>query len=233
MRAVILAGGKGKRLMPYTAILPKPLMPVGDRPILEIIILQLKRCGFTHITMAVGHLASLIQTFFGDGSRWGVKIDYSIEDSPLGTAGPIGLIDDLSDDFLVINGDILTDLNFALLMEQHKQSGAMATVSSYEKKVEITLGILETEQNRVTKYIEKPTLTYRVSMGVYAMNVSVLTYITKGAPLDFPDLFTSLVAADERVMSYDFDGVWFDIGRVEDYEEAVVSFQAHTNIFLT
>ncbi len=168
MRSVILAGGEGQRLRPYTTILPKPLMPVGSQPVLEIVVRQLRRSGFNHLTFAVGYLAGLIQAYFGDGGRFGVTIDYSIEHEPLGTAGPLSLISPPSDDFLVMNGDILTDLDYAQLMKAHKASGAIATLAVFQKPVPISLGVLELDDDdHVIKYTEKPTLHYLVSTAIY------------------------------------------------------------------
>lgn len=222
MRAVILAGGRGQRLLPYTAVLPKPLMPVGDRPILELVIGQLREAGFTRLTFAVGHLAGLIQAYFGDGRRFGVTIDYSIEAGPLGTAGPLGLIDDLEDDFLLMNGDVLTDLDFASLMAAHRASGAVATVAVYRKAVDVTLGVLTLdEDSRVVAYDEKPALHFLASSGIYCMRPSVRAWLEPGVACDLPDLVRRLVAAGERVNGHQFGGYWLDIGRHEDYERAI------------
>lgn len=220
-RAVVLCGGKGMRLRPYTSVLPKPLMPVGDRPILEIVISQLRRAGIDRVTMAVGYLASLIQAYFGDGQRFGVTIDYSMEDKPLGTAGPLSLIARPSSDFLVMNGDVLTDLDYGELLERHRRSGAIATVPVYHKKVEITLGVLDlTEDGRVTGYTEKPTLFYPVSTGIYCFRPEVLDYLRRGEPCDVPDLVVRLIEAGEEVRGVPVEGYWLDIGRHEDYEIA-------------
>lgn len=226
MRAVILAGGKGTRLAPYTVAFPKPLMPVGELPILEIVVRQLRHYGFKRITMAVGHLAELIQTFFGDGSKFGLTIDYSREDRPLGTAGPLHLIPDLDETFLVMNGDLLTDLNYGQLMRWHDEQKNDATIGVYEKKVSIDLGVLERDgDNRIVDYKEKPTLTYEVSMGVYVFSKSILQYVPKGH-FDFPDLVLELIRRGRPIRGYRFQGLWLDIGREEDYAKAVETFEA-------
>lgn len=233
MQAVILAGGKGTRLRPYTAILPKPLMPIGDIPILELVVGQLKRAGFTEIIMAVGHLASLIQAYFGDGSRSGIKIRYSHEKEPLGTAGPIALIEGLEPPFLVMNGDVLTNLDYRDFARYHQQESCTATIAMYSKPVNITLGVIEAnETSDITDYIEKPTLHYQVSMGVYAFSESVLRYIEPWKYLDFPDLIKSLLANGEKVKGYPFKGIWLDIGRKEDYEQAIEVFEGSRDEFL-
>jgi NDP-sugar pyrophosphorylase family protein len=218
VRAIILAGGKGTRLAPYTTVFPKPLVPVGDMPILEIVVKQLKLFGITRITLAVGHLAELIVAYFGDGSRHGVQIDYSREEQPLGTAGPLSLIGNLDDTFLVMNGDLLTTLDFRGLLARHRTSGAVATIAAYERQTKIDLGILEIDgQNRITGYIEKPTYTNRVSMGIYAFEPQVLSFVPKDAHFDLPDLIIRLLQAEQDVRASVFDGFWLDIGRPADY----------------
>lgn len=225
MQAVILAGGKGTRLAPYTTVFPKPLMPIGDMPILEIVIRQLKKHGFTKIVLAVGHLAELIEAYFGDGSKWGVEITYSREDEPLGTAGPLALLDDLDENFLVMNGDLLTDINYSDLMRHHLESGALSTISMYTKDVPISLGVLELNSNgNITDYIEKPTLKYKVSMGIYIFNKNILNHIERGKYLDFPDLIKALIQKGENVSGYMFEGYWMDIGRHEDYARVLEEF---------
>ena len=226
MQAIILAGGKGTRLAPYTTVFPKPLMPIGDMPILEIVIRQLKKHGFTKIVLAVGHLAGLIEAYFGDGSKWDVEITYSREDEPLGTAGPLALIDDLDENFLVMNGDLLTNIDYSDLMRHYLESGALSTVSMYTKDVPISLGVLELDgEGNITDYIEKPTLKYKVSMGIYMFNKSILNYIERGKYLDFPDLIKNLIQKGENVSGYMFEGYWMDIGRHEDYAKVLDEFE--------
>jgi NDP-mannose synthase len=232
MKAVILAGGKGSRLAPYTTVLPKPLMPIVDMPILEIVLNQLKRCGFTDIVIAVGHLASLIKAYFGDGSGVGIRIEYIFEATPLGTAGPLGNIEGLDETFLVMNGDILTDLDYAELVDQHKSGGSMMTIATYRRKVKIDFGVLETESGYVSEYIEKPTLDYLVSMGVYVMEPEVRRHIKKDEYLDLPDLVRLLLASGEKVRAYPFEGRWLDIGRQEDFLEAQARFEENRDQFL-
>ena len=235
MRAVILAGGKGQRLRPYTTVLPKPLMPIGDMPILEVVLRQLKRAGITRVTMAVGHLAELLQAFFADGRRLGLDIDYSIEDRPLGTVGPLTLIPGLEDakTFLMMNGDVLPTLDYGALIRRHVDSGAAATIATYRREVKIDFGVIETNSDeRLTGYVEKPSFDYRVSMGVYCFDARVLRLLEHAVYRDFPDLVKSLIAAGEPVLSYGFDGYWLDIGRPDDYATAIEEFETHRHLFL-
>lgn len=223
MKAVILAGGRGTRLKPYTTVFPKPLMPIGNRPILEIIIRQLKSQHFSEIILTVGYLGELIMAYFGDGSKLGVNIRYSREEQPLGTAGGLGLIkDELDDTFLMINGDTLTTLNFSDLIDYHKRNSAIATMALKKRQIRIDFGVIEvdTSNSEVKAYIEKPTLENLVSMGVYVLNPEVLEYIEPNEYLDFPELIRSLLADGRTVKGYIFDGYWLDIGRPEDYERA-------------
>lgn len=226
MKAVVLAGGKGTRLAPYTKILPKPLMPIGDMPILEILLRQMRRAGVDEVILTVGHLSGLLNAFFQDGSRWGLNIRYSYEDKPLGTAGPLSLVDGLDDTFLVTNGDVLTNLELKDLIAFHRSSRAVATIATHTRRVHVDLGVIRFDahpgrSNRVTGYIEKPTYDFRVSMGIYVFEPRVLQYVERNQRLDFPDLVLRLLQAGERVMGYPFDGYWQDLGRPDDYEQAV------------
>lgn len=232
MRAVILAGGKGTRLAPYTTVLPKPLMPIGDMPILEVVIRQLARHGFVDITLAVGHLAELVTAYCGDGSKFGVRIDYSREDQPLGTAGPIALVPSLHETFLVMNGDLLSTLDYSAMWNHHKERGAIATLASYRRDIKIDLGVIEAEDGWVKDYIEKPTYHYAVSTGIYIFEPRILNYIQRGSRLDLPELVLRLLAENQKVNIYNFDGYWLDIGRHDDYETAMEEFAAHRADFL-
>jgi NDP-sugar pyrophosphorylase family protein len=228
VKAVILAGGKGTRLRPYTTVLPKPLMPIGERPILEILIRQMSAKGFKDIIVTTGYLAELIMTFLGDGSKFGVKIKYSKEAKPLGTAGGLGFIkDDLSGDFLMVNGDLLTTLNFADLVDYHRKNQAVATIALKKRQIHIDFGVIELEgsTNNIKGYAEKPTMESFVSMGVYVLNTDVLKYIRTDEYLDFPNLIQILMAAGQTVKGYVFDGYWLDIGRPDDYEKANTDIQ--------
>jgi NDP-sugar pyrophosphorylase family protein len=222
MKAVILAGGKGTRLKPYTTVFPKPLMPIGDKPILEIVVRQLKSHGFDEIIMAVGHLAELIMTFFDDGSKFGVEIDYSRENKPLGTAGGLGLIkNELNETFLMLNGDVLTTLDFSDLVNYHKRNEAIATIALKKRDVKIDFGVVEIDDNNsIVGYTEKPKIDYLVSMGVYVFEPNVLEYIRENEYLDFPDLIKKLISNGKTVKGYVYDGYWLDIGRPNDYEKA-------------
>ena len=228
-RAVILAGGKGTRLRPYTTVLPKPLMPVGDRPILDVVIRQLRARDFDRITISTGYLAELIEAFFRDGSAHGIPVDYVREDEPLGTAGALSLVDGLDEDFLVMNGDVLTDLDYGRLLDDHRASDAVATIATHSRTIEISLGVLafddHADDTRLTGYYEKPRIDYEASMGVYCFSPRVLEHVERGKRLDFPDLILRLVAAGETVRAWRSDDFWLDIGRHDDYEQAQEEFE--------
>jgi NDP-sugar pyrophosphorylase family protein len=224
-RAVILAGGRGTRLAPYTTVLPKPLMPVGDRAILDVVVRQLQSAGVERVTIAVGHLAHLIQAVFGDGSRHGLRIDYEEEETPQGTAGPLATIEDLDDTFLMLNGDVLTTLDYRTLIDAHERSGSLLTIATHERSVNIDYGVLHVDDgSRVVGFDEKPTLAYTVSMGVYVLEPAVRAFVPASRPFDLPDLVQSLLDAGERVGAFPYDGYWLDIGRRDDYERAVAEF---------
>lgn len=226
MKAVILAGGKGTRFAPYTKVLPKPLMPIGDMPILEVLLRQMKNAGISDVILTVGHLAELLRAFFQDGDQYGLNIEYSIEDKPLGTAGPLALVaDQLDETFLVANGDVLTTLDIGELIQSHRQSGAIATIASHTRQVKIDLGVLQINgSDELTGYIEKPTYNLFVSMGIYVFESRVLEFIPGNQYLDFPDLVLKLIEAGETVRGHRFDGYWQDLGRPDDYEKAVEDF---------
>ena len=223
-RAVILAGGKGSRLAPYTTVLPKPLLPVGDRAILDVVVRQLHVAGFDDLTIAVGHLAHLIAAVFGDGAAHDVKIEYHEEHSPRGTAGPLATIDGLDETFLMLNGDVLTTLDFRALVDFHVEQGNALTIATHKRDVYVDYGVLHTSGERVVGYEEKPTLGYLVSMGVYVLEPSVRRFVPADRPFDLPDLVLALLEAGEPVGSFAYDGYWLDIGRHDDYERAIAEF---------
>lgn len=233
MKAIVLAGGKGTRLAPYTTILPKPLMPIGEMPILEVLLRQMKRAGVNHVVLTVGHLSALLRSYFGNGEQWGLDISYSSEDKPLGTAGPIALVNGLDKTFLVTNGDVLTTLNLRKLITFHKQKGGIATIAAHRRQVKIDLGVIQWDgEDRVSGYVEKPTTDYTVSMGIYVFEPRVLDYIPAGEYLDFPDLILKLLANGERVSGYTFDGYWMDLGHPDDYIQANNDFNRMKTQFL-
>jgi NDP-mannose synthase len=230
-RAVILAGGEGTRLRPYTTVLPKPLMPIGDRPVLDIVVRQLKAHGFERITMATGYLAELIEAFFRDGESYGIAIDYFREHEPLGTVGALALIEGVADDdVLVMNGDVLTDIDYGALLERHRASDAAATIATKERQIQVSLGVLRfadtDDPTRLTGYDEKPAIDYVASMGVYCFAPRALAHIKPGERLDFPDLVLRLIAAGDIVRSWLSDDYWLDIGRHDDYEQAQEEFES-------
>lgn len=233
MRAVILAGGKGMRLRPYTTIMPKPLVPVGDRPILERMIRQLAREQFTRIDLSVGHLGGLIKAYFEEtGLPEGIELHYWWEDKPMGTAGALRAIEGLEQagSFLVMNGDILTTLRFGDLLRYHDASDAALTIGTHRKDVRVELGVVESEDRRVTGYVEKPTMRYDVSMGIYAYSAAVLEHIPAGR-FDFPDVVQALLKAGERVATYPDRGIWYDIGTVAEHQRAVEEIEANPDLF--
>lgn len=234
MHAVILAGGRGVRLRPYTTSLPKPLMPIGDEfSILDIVLTQLAQRGFESATLAIGYLGNLIRSYVGDGSRWGMSVDYATENSPLGTIGPVlQILDRLPAHFLVMNGDVLTDLDYADLLTQHVNDSAPLTVATYQREVKIDFGVLAAEDKRIVDFTEKPTLTYRVSMGVYGMSRRTLENYPSGVPLGFDELVLDLLASNRPPREFSFDGYWLDIGRPDDYDRANAEFDSIRGVLL-
>ena len=228
-RAVILAGGRGTRLAPYTSILPKPLMPVGDRSILEIVVEQLAAHGVHRFTFSVGYLSHLIRAVFENRSNGHVDIDFVQEEVPLGTAAPLRLVDGLDDTFIVMNGDVLTTLDFAGLVRHHRARGNALTIATHERSVTIDYGLLQIADDRVIGFQEKPSIVSAVSMGIYVMQPQVLEFVPPDGAFDFPDLVLALLAADHPVGSYRHEGVWFDIGRRDDYEQAVLAWEQQQN----
>jgi NDP-sugar pyrophosphorylase family protein len=232
MRAVILAGGRGTRLAPYTTVLPKPLVPMGDRPILELMIRQLYHEGFRTIDLCMGHLGELIHVYLSEGVRLPDELDlrYHWEQEPLGTAGPLRTIEGLDVPFLAMNGDILTDLSYASLMHAHEEGGAALTIASHRRDIHIDLGVIEGDGDRVTRYVEKPTMDFQVSMGIYAYSPSAVRHIPDG-PFDFPEVVDALIAAGERVAIHPHRGTWFDIGTPADHEQALAEIRRSPGLY--
>jgi NDP-mannose synthase len=221
----VLAGGLGTRLRPFTSSLPKPLVPIGDVPILEIVLRQLARHGFGRVTIAIGHLGWLIREAVGDGSQWGVEVDYALEERPLSTIGPVIQIRDrLPEHFLVLNGDILTDLDYAALLRDHVSAGAPLTIATFHRTVDVDFGVLQIDGAEVAGFQEKPVLDYAVSMGVYGLSRATLAGYPAGEPFGFDQLVLDLLRRGLRPRSHRFDGYWLDIGRPEDYERANADF---------
>lgn len=222
MKAIILAGGKGTRLQPYTTNFPKPLMPVGERPILEIVINRLRESNITDIIITTGYLEELIKAFFKDGSKFGVNIKYTQEDQPLGTAGPLNIIrDQLIDTFLLMNGDILCDINFNDLLDYHKRHRNTATVALTKRKVHIDFGVVTINQDYLfSSWQEKPTLEYMVSTGIYLFEPEALSSLPEKGFFNLPDFILAIQKDKKKVSGYVHKGYWLDIGRPEDYEKA-------------
>ena len=227
VKAIILAGGKGKRLAPYTSVIPKPLMPIGGLPILEVIVKQLVHFGVREMIFTVSPQSEpLLSAYFGEGKRYKTHILYSREEKPLGTAGPLSVLKDLPDTFLVMNGDILTTLDYQKLIQYHRRQNAMVTIAMNEKRIKLELGVMEFNRNhRLTRYIEKPTLSYSVSMGIYVFEKSVVHWIPTKEYLDFPDLIQKLINGRQTVVCYPSQDFWLDVGSHEDYEEAQKRFK--------
>ncbi len=231
-RAVILAGGKGSRLRPYTVVLPKPLMPLGDYPILELVVRQLIKNNFTHITICVNHQAELIKTFFGNGQKWSINIDYCYESQPLGTMGPLRNIPDLPDNFLVMNGDILTNLNFSLFFQNHEINSENFSISAFDRTQKVDFGVLNCSKDfYLEQFKEKPVNSYIVSMGIYMLNKRILDYIPEGF-FGFDSLMYKLLKEKVKVKVNKFNGYWLDIGRPDDYMQAIDDFESMKQIFL-
>jgi NDP-sugar pyrophosphorylase family protein len=228
-KAVVLAGGRGTRLAPYTSVLPKPLMPIGDRSILELVITQLESSGIVDITLSVGYLAHLIKAVL-EGTTWHkAEVSYVHEQHALGTAAPLKLVDGLDGTFIAMNGDVLTTLDFRNLVRTHRRERNLLTIATRRRSVKIDYGVLQLDENaRVRRYDEKPELQTTVSMGIYVLEPEALDYVPDDGYFDFPDLVQALLAAGQPVGTYAYDGLWFDIGRREDYEQAVEAWVEET-----
>lgn len=218
--AVLLAGGKGTRLYPYTVALPKPLVPIGDKPIMEILIIRLAKLGFNKIIITVNHQADIIMAYFGDGSKWSVSIEYSMEDRPLGTMGPIKLLKDLPDDFLIMNGDVLTDLDYSAFLDEHIRAGNIFTIASFKRELKSEYGVLEISNNKLIDFREKPITCHDVSMGVYAAQKKILSFIPDNTHYGFDDLMSRMLEEKVSVGVERHFGYWKDIGIPDDYAMA-------------
>ena len=233
MMAVILAGGKGTRLKPFTATIPKPLLPLGDLPILEVVLQQLAFAGFNRVVITLGHMAHLFNAVLGDGSRWKMQIEYCLEETPLGTAGPLRLIKNLDENFLVMNGDLLTTLDYKTLYDIHVSHEAYGTIALHRREVHIDYGVIHTDENGLLKeYIEKPAIPYLVSMGINVLNKQCVDYIPFSTKFDMPQLMMAMHQAGKKVFCHETDCYWQDIGRFDDYQQANEDFSTDTNRFL-
>ena len=235
MKALILVGGKGTRLKPYTNVIPKPLLPVGDRPILEIILHQLKSSGVKEIVLAVGHLSHLFESFFGDGKDHDLKISYSFEDKPLGTAGAIAnVLDELSEDFIVMNGDLLTTLNYKKLFDYHIKNKSNGTIATFKREITIPFGVLDVDQNnKMISLVEKPTYPHNVGMGVNVLNKNIVKPILENNTyIDMPDLMLKIQKKHSNVFCYFEDCFWLDMGQPDEYEEANKIYEENKKLFL-
>lgn len=233
MKAIIQAGGKGTRLRPYTLVLPKPLMPVDGVPVIEMLLKWLRRNGICDAYITTGHLGHLLRALCGDGAQWDLNIEYTEEPEPLGTVGALKLLGKkLDETFLVLNGDLITDIDLNEFREFHYSHGGILTIAATSKTIDVDLGVLDIEQGSVTSFREKPTLRYRVSMGIYCMEPEVLDLIPKGVPFGFDDLMHIMLARDIPVHAYQHEGIWMDIGRREDFEKAQHAFEGGKHLML-
>lgn len=232
-RAIIMAGGKGTRLAPYTATIPKPLVPIEEYPILEILLRQLRHHGIKDVTLMLGHMAGYIKNFFGDGKKFGLNITSVIEKKPLGTAGPLSLLKKENRPFLVMNGDLFTTMNFSKLVDHHLKKKADATIGIHQQETKIQLGVIHADRhNQITKYTEKPTYYFNVSIGIYALSPAAVSLVPKNTFYNFPDLVEALIAANRKVLAYKHSSYWLDIGRPDDYVKAIEKFKQNRSLFL-
>ena len=233
MQAIVLVGGRGTRLRPYTTVIPKPLLPLGDMPIVEVIIRQLRRCGFDDLVLCTGYLGEMFRAFLGAREEFGKYIRFVLEPEPLGTAGALALVDDLQENFLVINGDTLTTLDYRALMSLHLESKAAATIATHEREEKVDFGVIETDGNGcLSRYIEKPVHRYQVSMGVNILSRGAMAHLPRGKRKDMPDLLLDLVGSGQKVLCHKPDCTWLDIGRPSDYDTAQQVFEERRSDFL-
>jgi mannose-1-phosphate guanylyltransferase len=232
MKAVIQAGGKGTRLQPHTLVLPKPLMPVGSWPVIELLLKWLRRNGVYHTYIAIGHLGHLIKSVCKDGSQWDMKIEYSEEKEPLGTVGPLNLIgrEKLNKSFLMLNGDLITDLDLREFIDCHRQNKGLVTIAITEKNVQVDMGVLDVRDGQMVRFREKPMMNFKVSMGIYCIEPDILDLIPKGIPFGFDNLMHIMLEKNLPVNVYEHNGLWMDIGRPEDFIKAQKTFsENHTS----
>jgi len=234
IEAVILAGGKGARLRPYTISIPKPLVPLGEEPIIEILLRQIEACGIRRVHLALGHLANLIKAYFDQmDSQRRIEICHSFERQALGTIGPIKQITSLGQTFIVLNGDVLTTLSFPDLIAAHRRQGCIATLAVHKREVQMDYGVVEvTPDARIVGHREKPSLEVKVGMGIYIFERRVLDYIPENQKFDIPDLIRALLDAGESIAAYESEDYWMDIGRPDDYEIAYRDYTAAPERFL-
>ncbi|MCZ6665215.1 MAG: nucleotidyltransferase family protein, partial [Gammaproteobacteria bacterium] len=219
--AVVMAGGLGTRLGSLTATTPKPMMPIGHRPILETILNQLRLNGFAHVYIAVNHRADVIESYFGDGREFGLRLQYLRESERLGTAGPLSLLPARpKQPLLVMNGDLLTRLNFRDLLAYHKAHRAAATLCIGEHHYQVPYGVAKVEDGRIVRLEEKPSSQYLVNAGVYVLNPELLDLIPSHGLYDMPALVDTVLASGRTVAAFPIRDYWFDIGRIEDLREA-------------
>jgi NDP-sugar pyrophosphorylase family protein len=221
MKAVIQCGGKGTRLRPYTTVLPKPLLPLGAKPVLELLITWLRRNDIRDVYITTGYLGHLIRSYFGDGHKWDLNIKYTDEPEPLGTVGALSLLrDELDCTFLMLNGDVVTDLSLTSLIGHHRRQGANLTVATVTRTLRVDFGVIEESDFRVTRFKEKPNLSHLVSMGIYCMEPEILDHVPRGIPFGFDDLMFRMLELDQPVCTFPHKGFWLDVGRVEDFQKA-------------
>lgn len=231
--AVILAGGRGVRLKPFTMVIPKPLLPVGELPIVEVVIRQLAATGIKRVAMMLGYMAQLFIATFSDGSRWGVNIEYYVEEEPQGTAGSLRVIKDPEQDLLVMNADILTTVDYRRVVEYHRARDAWGTIATTRRRAPVDYGVIvKTGEGLLGEYREKPVMEYDVSMGINVISSRSISFVPPDTKYDIPDLMTALVSARKPVVCYDTDCYWQDIGRFEDYEQASADFAKDPHVFL-
>ena len=221
----LMAGGFGKRLRPFTDEIPKPLLNVGNKPMLENILETFIRHGFSNFVISLHYKAKMIRDHFGDGSKWNVKIQYTEEKKPLGTAGAVGLLPELpTEPVIIMNGDILTKVNFESLLEFHKLHKSNATMCIREHQLKVPYGTVEVDSNKVTKLVEKPNFSFFANAGIYILNPAVVSLIEKGLTKDMPDLLNQLLADGKKVTAFPIHEYWMDMGSKNEFEQAQIDY---------
>ena len=220
-KVILMVGGLGTRLRPLTNDVPKPMLDVGNKPILHTIVENFAKYGYTDIIMCVNYKSEIIKEYFGNGDKFGVKIEYVLESKRMGTAGALSLLQKRpKDDFFVMNGDLLTNVNFEYLHEYHKDSNALASICIRKYEMQVPYGVVNVRANKVTSIEEKPTQSFFVSAGIYMFSPIVLDFIPKGVFYDMPTLFSELLKHDFPIHPFPIREYWLDIGRMDEYRRA-------------